>query len=344
MSQYTITIKQLSEMQYHFNLDLYPIFDEVYRQTLNDKILSHYWFEEIGFETPDRFNHYLALKMAEIMPYYNQLYKSELLTIDPLNDFETKTIKDTTGNEAGKLKQNDNGNETGNQTKTNDRTGSSKQTNSGKDSEDSSLEIDRTTSRTVNSENENTTTNNLQTESTTHSTGTGHNTTKGNKNNVFSDTPPNEITIITNPDGSVTTTSYATTTTNDSTTENADTNTTEDSNGTVNNTGTVKNSGSTNETANGTEKDVHTETKNINYGKIIDETSTNNDKEDISYTKESTSKKTTNTDKNYSETNTITYKGHTKSQSELLLKYRETFLNIDMMIIEELSSLFMQIY
>ena len=29
----------------------YPIFDEAYRQTLNDKIIRHYWVYEIGSET-----------------------------------------------------------------------------------------------------------------------------------------------------------------------------------------------------------------------------------------------------------------------------------------------------
>ena len=37
-------------------------------------------------------------------------------------------------------------------------------------------------------------------------------------------------------------------------------------------------------------------------------------------------------------------KGHRQSQSDLLLKYRETFINIDMMIIEELETLFIGLW
>ena len=39
-----------------------------------------------------------------------------------------------------------------------------------------------------------------------------------------------------------------------------------------------------------------------------------------------------------------TEKGHRQSQSDLLLKYRETFINIDLMIIEELETLFMGVW
>lgn len=344
MSKYTITVKQLIEMKYHLKLDAYPIFDEAYRNTLNKKIIDHYYFQEIGFETPDRFNHYLELKMSEIMPYYNQLYKSELLNIDPLNDFETTTIKNTTGNEQDNVTQEGSKDGTETNIKTGKQNSTSMQTNGGKDSEKTDLTIDKTSTRNGNTTNNGTTTNDLQTESNTHSTGSGTNNTKGNKNTIFSDTPPNQITTITNPDGSITTTSYATTTTNDTTTENATTSTSENSNGTVTNTGTVKNVNSTDETLNGTEKDIHSESKDTTYGKTIDETLSSTNNENLEGTKKETSVNSESANKNYSETNDTTYKGHTKSQAELLLKYRETFLNIDMMIIEELSSLFMQIY
>jgi hypothetical protein len=36
--------------------------------------------------------------------------------------------------------------------------------------------------------------------------------------------------------------------------------------------------------------------------------------------------------------------GFNQSQADLLLKYRQTFINIDVLIIDELSDLFMQIY
>ena len=66
----------------------YPIFDEAYRQTLNDKIIRHYWLYEIGSETSGLFRWNLRDAMFLIMPYYNQLYLSEITAkgIQPLID------------------------------------------------------------------------------------------------------------------------------------------------------------------------------------------------------------------------------------------------------------------
>lgn len=47
----------------------------------------HYWMREIGAETAGLFKLYLNRTMAEIMPYYNQLYKSAQLDFDPLNAY-----------------------------------------------------------------------------------------------------------------------------------------------------------------------------------------------------------------------------------------------------------------
>ena len=52
----------------------YPIYDEAYRNVLEHEILFHFYMREIGAETYGLFNYYLARKMREIMPYYNQLY------------------------------------------------------------------------------------------------------------------------------------------------------------------------------------------------------------------------------------------------------------------------------
>lgn len=61
----------------------YPIFDEKYRKPLNMKILRHFYMHEIGFETEGQFLYQLNRKMNEIMPYYNRLYETELLDLDP---------------------------------------------------------------------------------------------------------------------------------------------------------------------------------------------------------------------------------------------------------------------
>ena len=82
MAKYTITIKSLIDNNFDFKMDSYPIFDENYRNTLNQNILYHYYENEIGFETAPLFRFYLNQKLNEIMPYYNELYKVQKKLID----------------------------------------------------------------------------------------------------------------------------------------------------------------------------------------------------------------------------------------------------------------------
>lgn len=82
MAKYTITIKTLIDNNFDFQMKNYPIFDENYRDTLNNNILYHYYENEIGFETAPLFRFYLNQKLNEIMPYYNELYKVQKKLID----------------------------------------------------------------------------------------------------------------------------------------------------------------------------------------------------------------------------------------------------------------------
>ena len=45
------------------------------RERLQQKIIDHYRFRQIGQETVGRFKHYLKMRMCEIMPYYVQVYE-----------------------------------------------------------------------------------------------------------------------------------------------------------------------------------------------------------------------------------------------------------------------------
>ena len=82
MAKYTITIKTLIDNNFDFQMTQYPIFDENYREILNNNILHHYYENEIGFETAPLFRFYLNQKLNEIMPYYNELYKVQKKLID----------------------------------------------------------------------------------------------------------------------------------------------------------------------------------------------------------------------------------------------------------------------
>jgi hypothetical protein len=70
------------------------------REALNEKIINHYYFREIGFETVPRFLFALQRRLNEIMVLYNQKYQSidlNLSYIDNVNMTETfsHTIDDT---------------------------------------------------------------------------------------------------------------------------------------------------------------------------------------------------------------------------------------------------------
>lgn len=64
-------------------LSTYPLYTPVKtydliptREQLNNRILNHYKYREIGFETVGRFLDELEITMCEIMPRYNELFKT----------------------------------------------------------------------------------------------------------------------------------------------------------------------------------------------------------------------------------------------------------------------------
>lgn len=72
-----------------FDFD-YPIYNAAHKTELEDKIINHYYFYEIGSETVGRFKHNLKSVMNEIMPKYNLLYEKlpylDILTNTLLNE------------------------------------------------------------------------------------------------------------------------------------------------------------------------------------------------------------------------------------------------------------------
>ena len=78
----------------------FPIFDDKYRAELSKKILSHYYTREICCETVGRWKLFLSDKMKNIMPYYNQLYQSELLKIEPLVSVNRSVSHEGSGSET----------------------------------------------------------------------------------------------------------------------------------------------------------------------------------------------------------------------------------------------------
>lgn len=77
-----------------FDFD-FPIWNEDYRKTLEEKILLHFYMREIGQETVGEWKLRLMQTLQDIMPEMNELYKSVEFKYDPLTDIDYTT--DTKG-------------------------------------------------------------------------------------------------------------------------------------------------------------------------------------------------------------------------------------------------------
>lgn len=104
-ASFTIRLCDVLELEkdsgngHKIGLDIYPIFDEAYREPLNRKIIEHFFMQEIGVETITLFSRFLRRRMNEIMPYWNQIYLSTQIEFDPLATYDLTTIRDETGKE-----------------------------------------------------------------------------------------------------------------------------------------------------------------------------------------------------------------------------------------------------
>jgi hypothetical protein len=98
MPTFTMELWRAIEFNPDIGLNDYLIFDPSYRVGLNAKIIAHYHDREIGSETVDLFRFRMRRRMNEIMPLYNQLYRSERLIVDPLRTIDIRTL--TTGETA----------------------------------------------------------------------------------------------------------------------------------------------------------------------------------------------------------------------------------------------------
>lgn len=109
MGTFTVTVQEVIDLESYkyetgnaahmaMGLNAYPIFDEAYRASLNEKIIAHYNEQEIGHETISMFRYAMARKMNEIMPLFNQHYLASQIEIDPLLTINIANVG--TGTEA----------------------------------------------------------------------------------------------------------------------------------------------------------------------------------------------------------------------------------------------------
>lgn len=76
MAQVTVELRKLLQTDFKLFDFPYEIDDAAWKEKLERDIINHYYFHEIGSETPDRFKHQFMSKMLEIMPYYNKLHQT----------------------------------------------------------------------------------------------------------------------------------------------------------------------------------------------------------------------------------------------------------------------------
>lgn len=293
----------------------FPMFDESYRAVLEQKILKHFYTREIGLETVGLWKLKLDTKMNEIMPYYNQLYKSELLEFNPLYDVDLKTERTVTRDETENLSGTESKNRNENGTKD----------TAGTDSDTGKVE---NTSDTV--------------ESASHGIDTtGENTIDTNTNNVtdvnntatlahmdlYSDTPQGGVDglssgkYLTNArkvDDTNTELGKSTVTVTAGNQENRHDNTQDD-----------------------LDRDMNVES-NTSSEHTFDRSNNETYQNDTSESGSHAQDKKLNSIDDYIEH--VTGKTSGVSYSKILLEFRKTFLNIDMLIIEELEELFMQLW
>ena len=132
MANFTMEIR---EMENHPLINGVFTFDyEFYSDNIQDKetfeklFVSHFYFREIGFETPERFKMKLQSKLNLIMPYYRQLALTEWDKVRSIEQMmESKNLTETTehtqsiqGNSETQSNQSSSSNATQNTSSTNE--------------------------------------------------------------------------------------------------------------------------------------------------------------------------------------------------------------------------------
>ena len=80
MARYTIELRDIENCICYLFPKGFPFYTESEEMRLNfiQKFYDEYMFREIGFETVERFKRSILGKLNKIMPYYKQLYHTEL--------------------------------------------------------------------------------------------------------------------------------------------------------------------------------------------------------------------------------------------------------------------------
>ena len=203
MANFTMEIRELMENPlingvFTFDYDFYG--NEEEKQQFEKLFIQHYYFHEIGFETPERFKHQLKAKLDLIAPYYQQLYQTEWNRVRTVDEMMTsKNLKETTEHKQSVTGENEtesqgssSSHQSDSMNQSSTSSGTNKNTSSG--TNNSTSTGTNTSSSTTNEKQSNLTDGVAQAslsdgyltavgESSNHSSGEATNTTSGESNN-----------------------------------------------------------------------------------------------------------------------------------------------------------------
>ena len=91
-----------------FDFD-YELYDPDHKQELETKFIEHYYTQEIGFETYGLWHFNFRRKFKELLPKYNELYKTAALEFNPLNDVDYVKTHEGSDAELGNIQSSNSG-------------------------------------------------------------------------------------------------------------------------------------------------------------------------------------------------------------------------------------------
>nr|DAT60047.1 MAG TPA: Lower collar protein [Caudoviricetes sp.] len=95
MSSYTLELRHIHQTYKVFNFDYdFYVDSDIIKSKFEQKFIDEYYFHEIGQETVARFQHRLRTRLNKIMPYYKQLYDTEIAAKD-INFLLNKDLTET---------------------------------------------------------------------------------------------------------------------------------------------------------------------------------------------------------------------------------------------------------
>lgn len=87
MAELTVELRHLLQSDFELFDFTYQFDDPKFKAEIEQALINRFYFNEIGQETPDRFKHRFMTRFKRIIPYYNNLHNTTLLSYNPLVNY-----------------------------------------------------------------------------------------------------------------------------------------------------------------------------------------------------------------------------------------------------------------